>query len=540
MKDRPEVRDRLELYLTQLELGTLPADRNAEFNALLADDEAARQYVADYLTTVALIDWSMSRGEETVVSPTAEGGTSLWRRCGENAYDFVSHYITLSVIVSALVIANGLLLMAIIVPGANHDKPGVETPSTEFVARISESQQATFDATSDGNFQNRDLFNDDTIVLNGGLVVVEYDTGAQVVLEGPCRYSVSGRNSGELKVGKSVATVPPSAVGFTVRTELADFVDLGTEFGVEIQQDQALLAVFDGAVEVHPLGSPNASTPILIEAGAGLRLVRNTVGGVDVSPENATQGKFVRRLLSQQEKLAQAKPGDLLFADSFDISAASSSVNRSSSDMPDRQRGIVAPLLYRSLGESRIENDVETGSRLLLGMPDSIGSHAVGLLHNFADQAIADAGGLVIEFDLDPVTTSVGESHNWAAIVLFDDYDQQLEGKTPLVTGRTALLLRDSGLCELFDAGGKAVSSQPWGDAGRQLHHVRLEVAIRRFDGKTPATIRAYADGAAEPFIDYTTKAGFTVNYLMLEARNQPSAFDNLKISLLDTNKSKP
>ncbi len=534
MKDRQEVRDRLEPYLTQLELGTLPADRNAEFNALLADDEAARQYVADYLTTVALIEWSMSRGDETVFSPTIESGTSLWRRCGENAYDFVSHYITLSVIVSALVIANGLLLMAIIVPGANHDKPGVETPSTEFVARISSTQQATFDAASNGNFQNRDLFDDDTIVLHGGMVVIEYDTGAQVVLEGPCRYSVSGNNSGELQMGKSVATVPPSAAGFTVHTKMADFVDLGTKFGVEVQQDQTSLAVFDGVVEVHDVGSPKAFSPTRVEAGSGLRLVRNAAGRVDVARETADEEKFVRRLLTRQEQLAEAQPGDLLFADSFDISTAGSGVNPSRSDRTGRQRGLLAPLFYRTLGECQLESMGDAGNRLLLGNTDGMGSHALGLRHNFVDQAIVKAGGFVVEFDLDPVTATVGEDSNWAAIVLFDDEHEQLSGGTPLVVSRTALLFRDSGECVVYDAGTRAVHSISWGDARQAQHHFRIEVAIRQFDGKTPATIRVYADGAAEPFIDYTTQAGFTANYISLEARNEPSAFDNLKISLID------
>ncbi|MEX1223507.1 MAG: FecR domain-containing protein, partial [Pirellulales bacterium] len=255
MKNRQEVRDRLEPYLTQLELGALPADRNAEFNALLADDNAARQYVADYLTTAALIEWSLSRGQEAVFRPTAEDGTSLWRRCGEHAYDFVSNYITLSVIVSALVIANVVLLMAVIVPNADRGNPGVEPPSTEFVARIASTSQAAFDDSSNGNFRNRDLFDDDTIVLNGGLVVIEYDTGARVVLEGPAVYHVQGANGGDLRVGKLTARVETEqAQGFTVEIPHARIVDLGTEFGIEVAEDGGSnVGVIDGKVRLHGL-----------------------------------------------------------------------------------------------------------------------------------------------------------------------------------------------------------------------------------------------------------------------------------------------
>lgn len=114
----------------------------------------------------------------------------------------------------------------------------------------------------------------DKLILDSGLMEIAYDTGAHVILQGPCSYSVDSAAGGFLQLGKLTAQVekrggrdegksgwhadssfeknhaaaiaPPL---FTVRTPTGVVNDLGTEFGVEVAMNgDAKVAVFVGKV----------------------------------------------------------------------------------------------------------------------------------------------------------------------------------------------------------------------------------------------------------------------------------------------------
>ncbi len=106
--------------------------------------------------------------------------------------------------------------------------------------------------------------------LAAGLLEVTYETGAKVILQGPCAYEVDSPSGGFLSLGRLTARVetkespfrlPPSA--FVVRTPTAVVTDLGTEFGVEVdRQGHTESHVFVGKVKV-------VSADALEDAGNG-------------------------------------------------------------------------------------------------------------------------------------------------------------------------------------------------------------------------------------------------------------------------------
>ncbi len=56
--------------------------------------------------------------------------------------------------------------------------------------------------------------------------------------------------------GKLRATVPPQAVGFTIGSPNLDVVDLGTEFGLQVEAEgKTEVHVFKGKVELHNPGA---------------------------------------------------------------------------------------------------------------------------------------------------------------------------------------------------------------------------------------------------------------------------------------------
>jgi hypothetical protein len=140
--------------------------------------------------------------------------------------------------------------------------------------------------------------------LKSGLMEISYDSGAKVILQGPCEYTIESARGGFLKVGKLVAHMGAGGKGrgtgnkkeeqvegreegakpqaenpespnsrtpnpksptphaprptplFTVRTPTALVEDLGTEFGVEVAESgETASHVFQGQVRVTVEGA---------------------------------------------------------------------------------------------------------------------------------------------------------------------------------------------------------------------------------------------------------------------------------------------
>ncbi len=105
--------------------------------------------------------------------------------------------------------------------------------------------------------------------LASGRVEMLTARGTRVVLEGPATWKVVSDQRLLLLVGKLVAYVPKSAIGFAVETPTARVVDLGTEFGVEVDsQGETGVQVFKGTVD---FASAGRAKPQHGQAGTGGR-----------------------------------------------------------------------------------------------------------------------------------------------------------------------------------------------------------------------------------------------------------------------------
>jgi len=76
-----------------------------------------------------------------------------------------------------------------------------------------------------------------TYRLNKGYVSILFDSGAKITVEAPAEWSLLGGGNMELFCGRIYAVVPEEAHGFTVMTGSSKIVDLGTEFGVEVDDN---------------------------------------------------------------------------------------------------------------------------------------------------------------------------------------------------------------------------------------------------------------------------------------------------------------
>jgi hypothetical protein len=77
--------------------------------------------------------------------------------------------------------------------------------------------------------------------VKSGFAQLEFYSGATVILEGPAELELLSRMEAYCARGKLRVTVPPHAHGFAIRTPKLELVDLGTEFGVQVDERQGTM-----------------------------------------------------------------------------------------------------------------------------------------------------------------------------------------------------------------------------------------------------------------------------------------------------------
>lgn len=93
--------------------------------------------------------------------------------------------------------------------------------------------------------------------LSSGMASLEFASGARILLEGPAEIELLSGNEVSCHSGNLLATVPPPAHGFAIRTPFSRVVDLGTVFGLQVRSaGDSLVKVMQGEVEIHANGSP--------------------------------------------------------------------------------------------------------------------------------------------------------------------------------------------------------------------------------------------------------------------------------------------
>jgi Concanavalin A-like lectin/glucanases superfamily len=140
------------------------------------------------------------------------------------------------------------------------------------------------------------------LAITSGLIGLEFYGGARVALEGPAEIEVVASDSLICHRGRLRVFVPDRARGFRVFSPNLDLIDLGTEFGVEIDgESRTRLHVFTGKVELAEVrGRDSASAPRHLVSGQALQLDATGVSALEAQPGNFVGfDELSRRLRSQ-------------------------------------------------------------------------------------------------------------------------------------------------------------------------------------------------------------------------------------------------
>lgn len=142
-----------------------------------------------------------------------------------------------------------------------------------------------------------DTLNAGRLELGCGLAQIEFFSGAQMLFEGPGVIEIVSPWEAICYDGKARVRVPPPAQGFRLLTPGMKLVDLGTEFGLQVDSatQNAEVHVFEGEVEAHP----DKGQMVSLKQGMGLKR-----DGATFSPLSATRpGDFAS--IDQLKDLAQ-------------------------------------------------------------------------------------------------------------------------------------------------------------------------------------------------------------------------------------------
>jgi len=90
--------------------------------------------------------------------------------------------------------------------------------------------------------------------LYQGYAELMMDNGVKLTLEAPIEFEIKSVDLVQVNYGRLVARVPEQAIGFTVITPSSEVVDLGTEFGIDVNtQGASEVHVIEGEVKTRAL-----------------------------------------------------------------------------------------------------------------------------------------------------------------------------------------------------------------------------------------------------------------------------------------------
>jgi hypothetical protein len=114
----------------------------------------------------------------------------------------------------------------------------------------------------------------DMIRVANGVMTLKYDNGSILTLHGPALFEVMSEDCGRILLGKLTAKIAKGAEGFAMLTPRAKVIDLGTEFGIEVDRVGATdVVVFEGLVDLAYTSRQRGRAPQRrLSAGEGIHL----------------------------------------------------------------------------------------------------------------------------------------------------------------------------------------------------------------------------------------------------------------------------
>lgn len=151
-----------------------------------------------------------------------------------------------------------------------HLVPSFGGATSGYLARVQASQDAVWSTLDDTSLREDGWITNGAMVLEKGVAEIGFNSGARAFVEGPAKLSIESGNRTFLEYGSMTAEVSKEASGFTVNTPRMNIVDIGTRFGVSVDENgETEVHVMEGVVEASR--SSGNSVGVFLREGLSLK-----------------------------------------------------------------------------------------------------------------------------------------------------------------------------------------------------------------------------------------------------------------------------
>jgi len=265
----------------------------SELNALIKSDPDT----AEKFAKIALLHQSLESGFQSGIIATRHPSSKI---VGESYLSKVAPMLPWGLATAAGIVA----LVAF-----NNSSPESTTSTASVKEELHDTGFAVLtrvvDAEWSGNITptNGDFLTEGSLELSKGLAQIEFLSGVSLVVEGNAAFDIISPNEMRLVRGKLRAHVPEQAIGFQIHTPRGTALDLGTEFALDLTEENCELHVIDGEVEWHLKDEKE----ILLTGGKGLRLSNDKPASINAEPARFTSpGDLARKVAHHQDSRFQS------------------------------------------------------------------------------------------------------------------------------------------------------------------------------------------------------------------------------------------
>jgi ferric-dicitrate binding protein FerR (iron transport regulator) len=153
------------------------------------------------------------------------------------------------------------------------------------------------------------------IVLRKGVASIHFDSGSDLLVEGPAELRLDSPSAATVLRGKVVFRADETAAAFDLHTPSSTLADNGTEYAVAVGPEGEEIHVFDGEVQRTPKTRGDVVRPDQLRAGEARRY--GTEPDAPGEPTTLDPERFVRRMADPGRDLADPAAG-LLAYEGFD------------------------------------------------------------------------------------------------------------------------------------------------------------------------------------------------------------------------------
>lgn len=100
-------------------------------------------------------------------------------------------------------------------------------------------------------YRDGDILPNGRLQFEAGTVEIDFFCGATLIVEGPAILDVESDWAVAVEHGRLRANVPPAARGFMVKAAGSQIIDLGTEFALAVESENAQVEVIDGEIKIQ-------------------------------------------------------------------------------------------------------------------------------------------------------------------------------------------------------------------------------------------------------------------------------------------------